>query len=324
MCRVLPRRTAEGFGLVEVLVALALGLLVVIAAVAVLVRAGDLRRAVEADARLQETARHALALLEADVRMAGYWGLARTGAVTTETSITFPDKCGRRAWVDATAPVVDGSNGTWLGASGCTASSGGHLAGTDVLVVRRASAQRIVPDASLVPSSDRNRVVVASGHVSGTVFVPSDHGGGWPAGYDPTDRPDEPPLAELRALAVNAYYVSADSSVGRGFPALRRKSLVAGPDIGDDELAIGIEDLQVRIGADVSGDGVPDAWVGAGALPAGARPVTVSIALVVRSETRESGYPDTAPADETTPTWVTDGHRRLRLARTVWLRNSQP
>lgn len=324
MCRALHLRTAEGFGLVEILVALALGLVVVFAAVAVLVRAGDLRRTVEADARLQETARYVLALLEADVRMAGYWGLARTGAVTTEPSITFPDKCGRRDWVDAAVPVVDGSNGMWLAATNCTASSGGHLAGTDVLLVRRASAQRIVPDAGLVPSSDRNRVVVATDHVSGTVFVPSDHGGGWPLGYDPSDRPGEPPVAELRAMAVNAYYVSADSSVGRGFPALRRKSLEAGPDIGDDELAIGIEDLQVRIGADASGDGVPDAWVDAGALPAGAHAVTVRIALVVRSDTREDGYPDTAPADDTTPTWVADGYRRLRLARTVWLRNSEP
>jgi Tfp pilus assembly protein PilW len=50
----------------------------------------------ETESRLQESARYALAILEADVRMAGYWGLTNRGdLLTVNAGGGFPAGCGR-------------------------------------------------------------------------------------------------------------------------------------------------------------------------------------------------------------------------------------
>ena len=80
------------------------------------------------------------------------------------------------------------------------------------------------------------------------VFVAEDIGGVIPAGYPLQAAPNMGPPSELRSLLVHAYYVSVGSSVGESVPALRRKALVGGPGIADEEIGTGVEDLQFRIG----------------------------------------------------------------------------
>ena len=130
--------------LTETLVALAIGMLMMAGAVAGYAKARDAYAVLEANARLQETARYAMALIEADVRMAGFWGLTnRAESVTATASLSFPAKCGGVAWVTDTARFIDGSNNAWLPLPNCAALSGGARPEADVLVVRRASAERI-------------------------------------------------------------------------------------------------------------------------------------------------------------------------------------
>ena len=75
-----------------------------------------------------------------------------------------------------------------------------------------------------------------------------------------------------------------------GYPALRRKTLTAGPDVADEEVIAGVEDLQFQLGVDTNGDSDADLFVNPGAVPAGARPVSVRLWLRVRAQERDAAF----------------------------------
>ena len=240
------RSRHAGFGIVELMIALAIGTFLVAGAVSIYLKARDVRAALDTSARLQEIARYALAIIEADVRMAGFWGLTnRSEAITANAALTFPAKCGGTAWITQALRHVDGTNNTYLALPNCVAGGGGAVPGSDVLVLRRASAQRISPQRPIVDAASRDRVLVITSHTDGQIFVPADIANQIPAGYATSDIAGEPPQADTRALLVNAYYVSTGSSLSPDYPALRRKTLVAGPSISDQEVIAGVEELAV-------------------------------------------------------------------------------
>ncbi len=315
-----------GFGLVELMIALVIGAFLMSAAIAMYLKARDVRTALDANARMQEIARYAMTAIETDVRMAGYWGLTNRGeSVKANASLVFPSKCGGAAWITPTLLYVDGSNNAYLAATNCAANSGGAQAGTDVLVMRRASAQRITPQSPSISAPNQDRVLIVTSHSDGQIFVPATIGNQIPAGYAATDIAGQAPQADTRALLVNAYYVSAGSSVAADYPALRRKTLVAGPDVADEEVIAGIEDLQVQLGLDITGDSNADLFVNPGPLPAGARPVSVRIWLLIRAgqldptvaTQRIEAYADRASRV------VSDSHRRMLVSKTLQIRNAR-
>lgn len=318
-------RRLRGLTLVELQVALVIGAVLVAGLVTLYLKARDTGSALDARARLQETARYAMAILEADVRLAGYWGLTnRADAVSADASLTFPDKCGGTPWVADAGRFLDGANDGYLALPRCTALGGGPRAGADVLIVRRASAQRISPQSATVAASRRDRVLIVTDHLAGEIFVPAAIGNVIPAGFATQDIPGQPPLADTRELIVNAYYVSSNSSVATGYPALRRKTLTTGPDIADEEVIAGVEDLQFQVGVDLDGDSSADALANPGSVPPGGVPVSVRIWLRVRSQERDPAYTDRQTwsyAGRTVPA-TGDAYRRVLISRTLQLRNS--
>ncbi len=313
-----------GLGLVELMVALAVGTFLVAGAISIYLKAREVRAALDTSARLQEIARYAMATIEADVRMAGFWGLtSRSEAITANASFSFPAKCGGTAWVTQTLRHVDGSNNAYLAVPNCAAGNGGAEPGTDVLVLRRASAARISPQQPVVGAADRDRVLIITSHADGQIFVPADIANQIPAGYATSDVAGQPPQADTRALLVNAYYVSTGSSRSPDYPALRRKTLVAGPNISDQEVIAGVEDLQFQVGLDTDGDLDADLFENPGVFPPGARPVSVRVWLRVRAEERDPSLGIQAiEACADRPSGIaTDSHRRLLVSSTFRIRN---
>jgi len=324
--RAAPEPGRAGFGLVEIMIALAVGAFLLSGSIAMYLRAREVRAALDTSARLQEIARYAMAVVEADVRMAGYWGLTnRAASVTANASLAFPAKCGGTAWITPTERYLDGSNNTYLTTTNCPAGSGGALPGADVLIVRRASAQRISPQRPTIAAPNRDRVLVVTSHSDGQIFVPEYMGNRIPAGYATSDPSGSAPQADTRALLVNAYYVSVGSSVAPGYPALRRKTLAAGPDVADEEVIAGIEDLQFQVGLDANGDSNADLFVNPGAVPAGARPVSVRLWLRVRAEDRDAaiGRQAIEPYADRAASVATDSRRRLLVSKTLQIRNAR-
>ena len=315
----------RGYGLVELMVALTIGAIVVAAALGAWLRARTLGDTLEAGARLQDTAQYALSVLASDLRMAGYFGLTRR-AVTADPTLAFPARCGGTAWLTAIEPAVAGVDDGYLAVANCAASGGGARPGTDVLLLRRASAVRMSPQRPTFATADQDRVLVVTGHDSGRIFVPAQTGNRLPAGYATDDVAGEPPQADTRAMLVHAYYVSRDSTGVRGLPALRRKVLVAGPDVSDEEVIAGVEDLQLTFGLDDDGDGDVDRYAEPAAPSAGSTPVTVRLCLCVVAEAPDASTGvQRVPACGDRPAWTaTDRRPRLVVSRTVAIRNAGP
>lgn len=312
-----------GYGLVELLVAIVVGLLVIAGTLAAYDKSRETYAAAETESRLQESARYALAILEADVRMAGYWGLTnRADLLTINAGGGFPAACGA-SWATDVAHAVDGYDGAYRAA--CPASGGGARAGTDVLIVRRASAQRITPQAAAIAAAYRTQVLVVTSRTAGEVFVPSATANLLPAGFANDDPAGQPPLADTRPLVVDAYYVSRNSSVANGYPALRRKTLNAGPSIGEEEVLPGIEDLQVEIGVDIDGDSSADLFVHPAAVPAGGQPACVRLWLRLRAQDADPRFVNDATYDYAGQSFTpSDHYRRLLVVKTIQLRNATP
>ncbi len=326
-------RTQTGLTMVELMVALAVGSFLMIGAVQIFNQSRQAFIINESIARVQETAQFAMDSVESDLRMASNWGrnsrpLAVEGraiaADANPTSLALPDDmlvCGDD-WATNLAMTVDGDNDTY--ALGCDAQgTGGAQAQSDVLTVRRATVQPVADTAG--------QLQIQTTRVAGQLFID-----GNPTLCVPV-APPAPPNCTTHNLLVNSYYVAASSDLIPGVPTLRRKSLrlVAGAmTIVDQEVAPGIENMQVQFGIDVNEDNTVDRYVNpgddiydptSGTYIPGARVITARVWLVIRGVTREGGI-----VDETnySPGGVdlgthSDDYRRMMVSKTILLRNAR-
>ena len=147
----------------------------------------------------------------------------------------------------------------------------------------------------------------------------------------------DPAVSETHDLLVNTYYVAADSQLIPGVPALRRMSLqyVGGVSvIIDQELAPGVENMQLQFGVDVDEDNTIDRYVNPGDQildPAdvnfipGARVITARVWLVVRGVDFEFGLNDQrnySPGDVNLGGY-NDDFRRMQISKTILMRNTR-
>ena len=327
----------SGMTLVEMMVALAIGSFLIIGAVQIYNQSRQAYVINESIARVQETAQFALDTIEADLRMASNWG--RTSRALSIDGRSLPgdpdpdgliaagqtDQCGAD-WVLDLAVPVDGENNNF---SLPCAAQGGAQATSDLITVRRASANPVIPAVG--------RLQIQTSRANGKLF--SD--GAPPPDFegllaDPLD-PNNPSFTHN--LLVSSYYVGQPdiNNLIPGVPTLRRKTLTViggASTISDQEVAPGVENLQVQLGVDVDQDNTVDRYVNvgddiynpsaAGYVP-GARVITARIWLVVRGITQEPGISDTRdyePGDVDLGTY-NDNFRRLQVSKTILLRNTR-
>jgi type IV pilus assembly protein PilW len=308
----------RGLSLVELLVAATLMLMAFAGALTLLARSQGAYRTSESQARLQETARAALDLLAADLRLAGHLGLAPPGTpVEGAQPVGTPEpaplavagRCGESLALDLAVPlsVADGRYGSGAtGALGCApAPSGRAVGGADALLIRHAAGDAVASAAGrLQLESNRRRArLVADGS----------------ALFDPAHR--------ISNLQVSLYYISADSTGAAGLPALRRKRLVGGtrPAFEDEELIAGVADLQVEYGLapNAADAAAPARYVSPAALPSGVQVTSLRLWLLVQSDVPES-QPSELPALDYANRSVPaerSRYRRLLATRSIALRN---
>ena len=336
-CTVHPRRRQLGFSLVELMVAMAIGTFLLAGAVTVFGKTRDLYRTNEAAARLQETARYAMSTIEADLRMANYWGLmSRAEAVLNgpqldltsppdvDPAYSLPADLGAYAatinfcgpmWAVKLPAYVEANNDAY--GYSCD-EFGTAVPGSDQLTIRHASTQ-IIDAGGLAASA--GQIKLQSNRQSGTLFS----GTAIPAGYNP-------PLSDTRALVVNGYYVDQDSDQRDGLPSLRRMQLdvdAGAPVIRDLQIVPGVEDLQVEFGADLDDDQNADYFVPPNtAIPTGNLIVAVRVWLLVRAEDQETGFVDGGTYEYGSRVGPAayipaDAFRRVLFSKTIALRNTR-
>ncbi|MBT8084267.1 MAG: prepilin-type N-terminal cleavage/methylation domain-containing protein [Woeseia sp.] len=313
----------RGMTLIELLVAMAIGSFLMIGTVQVYNQSREAFVVNESIARVQETAQFAIDTIEFDLRMASNYGRNSRGLAVEGRSLPgdadpnnldAPANCGARWALDLGRPV-EGENNTYTLACGAT---GGAQPNSDNVTVRRATVQPTV--------LDKDRLQIQSTRIQGEIFqddnVPTAFNAATSATHD---------------LIVNTYYVAADSELIPGVPTLRRKSLgVQGgnPAIIDEEVAPGVENLQIQLGVDVDGDNSVDRYVnpddviitpGNPAFIPAARIITARLWLVVRSIDPEVTLTDTQdyePGDVDLGV-PADQFRRMQVSKTILLRNTR-
>lgn len=295
----------RGGSLAEVLVSLAIGSLLLLGVFGSAQQMRQSSLAADSVHGLEEKARFVLELLRADIRSAGFWGL-HSDPHEVRLYAGASVRCGgtdARDWAFRFDAYVAAANDAWP--LPCSPFRNRRQPGTDVLEIRRADLVTSRPDARRlqVLSSRREAIVFSAG--------------------------PPPPLdgeTELHDLIVHAWYVAARSSHAADEPSLRRKTLVRGGLLRDEEILSGVEDFQVRLALDTNADGVADRVVDPVHPPAGnARVVAVRFWLMLRREAAETGYVDTrtyAYADRN-PQSYTDARRRLLVAGSEWIANAR-
>lgn len=315
-----PRRPrgVVGLGLVELMVALALGMFVAVAALAVYARSAADARTNFALQRLHESARHAADALEREIRAAGYYGLAPDAlAIAGRMRAGEPSPATLQVAGCTVSQALDFENAV-VAADGeyalepglpldCPPAPFGRArAGADTLTIRRVRYEPGAPQPG--------RLQLASARTRGVLFADG-------------RVPLVVPGVRVHDVEVGTYYVAEDSTAARGVPSLRRKRLVggaAGPSFQDEELVRGVEDLQVEFGLDgPDADEAPERYATPSERIDGETPRTVRFWLLVQSD-------DPDPTAGRGQRWsysnrvvppANDGHRRVVVSRTVFLRS---
>lgn len=287
------RKTQTGFSLIEVMIAMVLGLFLMGSIVQFFVASRQSNRVHEATSRLQETGRMALAIMSRDIRMADFWGCA-SDISNVVNNLN-----------NANTGFVDYQSG------GITGTEGG-AGGTDTLVLRggfgsglnvqppfgpQASADLQVNAGNSIQQGD---ILMVSDCTSADIFQVSNANPGQagvlvhntgsatePGNYNATN----PGCPGANAHCLSKIY-GADASVfnvqqitysvapgSEGEPALFRNGA---------ELLDGVEDLQVLYGEDTdapgsAGEGIANYFVPADQVTDMERVVGIRIAIVTRS-----------------------------------------
>lgn len=281
----------RGFTLVELMVALTIGLILLAGAMSLLISHKWTYRTTENQARIQENGRVAKDFLAWDLRMAGYFG-----CLDDVSKVVNHVNGATGGLLDGTTPLegmdnIAAGGDTWY-PTGSTAVPAGAVPGTDAVVIRY-----LDPDGSLtvetpymVQPAAALHVATGNGLVDGDIVAVTDcdnadifqitgptdpdtsgtvnHNtgaseapGNATKNFSKTYEGD----ATLVKLAAIVYYVGTGAS---GRPSLFRAGI---PTTGDRsvmqpiELVEGVENLQILYGKDTTGDGVPDVFLQAGA-----------------------------------------------------------
>jgi type IV pilus assembly protein PilW len=287
----------SGFSLVELLVAMVVGLVVVGGAFSLhsATRVTQLSNEMHMD--MVADARFAIEQISYDLRHAGMWGgtnkaglieCKSTDTACTQTSnkdtppssVAAVNDCAAGWYYDLSNPIfaTDGSAANPYSGS-CIPGSEEQLSGTDLLEVRYA-------DSNIAASLQANQVYVRSNFINGRIFV----GDVTPllTSYDSST------LTNNHELRAYVYYVSAyTDATGDGIPSLRRVALVNGPAMQNQTLISGVEEFQIQFGVDANADQTVDRYVDPSGVTDWSSVYAAKIWLLMRSDKNQVGIDTT-------------------------------
>lgn len=298
---------STGFSLIELMVAVTIGLLLILALASLLAQQSRSRAELEKSAAQVENGRYAVSILQSDIELAGYYGqfageIAMPGALPDACNTTDIDELNSAlalplqgySDVGATIPAT---------LSGCIADED-HVDGTDILVVRRLQASDVLPSIADAASSENGNRVYVQANPEARITDLGENSSSFTL-----FRKDGVTAAELRAMVVHIYFVSPcnefaagesacdeNADGGNPIPTLKRLELaVAG---GATAFAVtplveGVEDMQFDYGVDAAGSGAPgDPFIEAPALGQWPNVVAVNTTLLVRAPAESIGHSD--------------------------------
>lgn len=282
-----------GLSLIELMVAITIGMFLLVGLVSVFATSNQTYMDLGRASQQIENGRFAMQILVDDIGHAGFFGRYSPLSPAMPASA---DPCVNNNMADlvaATALPIQGYDSPAhplpLPISACVTNAN-HVAGTDILVVRRVDSTMAVGDVNAIPPASPT-----AGLTAGNIYMQSNAdstalpviavatGAGGSSAPPPTGtgeatiftlRNINPNfIAPIRKYHVHIYFVApcsvpngggsvctgpADDN-GRPIPTLKRLELASNGVMNVVPLVEGIENLQVDYGIDPSKDGVPDA-----------------------------------------------------------------
>lgn len=300
------RERAAGFSLVELMIALTIGLFLVGAMLAVVLSSTSTARTRDRAVDMQTNGRYAIELLKRDIQHAGFLGGTSLFYPDAPTALPVANVCDASAIGRMSLRVWGAGDANPYSATCIPDSS---YARGDVLVVRRLSAS------SVAAPYAANRIYFRSAYEGGEYFQ-----GPTAPDFSGTNR--QPPYTDY-TLEETVYYISPYSnspSESPRIPGLYRVRLAPGPAMVPELVASGVENLQVQFGSFDPAVGTqyhdPSAVADWDAVS------SVQITLLMRGTAAEPGYQNTTTYEiGDQKLTVNDGFRRSVVSTVVQLRN---
>jgi len=333
----------KGMTLVELMIALVLGLIVTGVVIDMFLSSRQMYRVQDARARLQENGRYAIEHIAKQIRNAGYSGCATRSANQSDTSLITNTLNTAYQWDFETGiQGFDASGAIWSPTKDDSITGPGPDTGTDILTIRTmvdpvievvghvASAMKdgsaaiqikaphslAVTDIVMVTDCYKSAVFQISSinNIAENVGLSHAAGNAPAPGNSTTNLGKNYEGADLVRLTTTSFYISGSSLQQRIFN-------------NSEELIQGIENMQILYGIDTGVDEIVDDYVPASVVTDWGDVLSVRVSLVMVTE--EENLTVDGPQDyRLNDTMVTPaaGDSRLRetFTRTVSLRNRMP
>ena len=349
----------RGLSIVELMIALTIGLVILVAVTTLLVNSKRAYTTQDRLARVQENGRFAMQFLIKDLRLAGYYGCSND--ITSINNTLDTSDPSKFYPFNAAYPLegLEAAGGAWYPSNSTTMPSKPVKAGTDAVAIRKLdpsssfSLVKEMPNESAVLFLDSasglkdGDVVMVSDCSSGDLFQITNiqDGSGVnsgkkgvvhnPGGGDPGNATQElsksysPPGASIMKFTSSKYFISTGAGGG---PALFREDETVTPPVAE-ELVEGIESLQILYGKDTDGDKMPNIYLKAGASGLETESdwnsvVSVRVGVLAVTTNQEDAETDSASYDvdkDGTDDLIAPGDRNKRrvFLSTVVMRNMQ-
>lgn len=288
---------AAGFSLIELMVAVTLGLLLILAMASLLAQQNKARSELDKSAAQIENGRYALNLLQSDIQLAGFYG-QNVGPAAVPTALPNACETASMANIDASLalPLQGYSNVSAIPSTLSCLADADHLDGTDILVMRRLHT-------NVASTLDAKRVYVQTTPAGRVTDL------GENAANFTLLKKDGSTTADRRAYVERIYFVSpcnvyaaaqttctADADGGKPIPTLKRLELsVSGGATAFvlTPLVEGVENMQLDYGVDTEGVGGPSyPFIQSPTVAQWPNVVAVNISLLVRNPAETVGYDD--------------------------------
>jgi type IV pilus assembly protein PilW len=320
----------QGLSLIELMIAIAIGLGLLAGLTTVFVNSSRSQAELTRASQQIENGRFATQLLQDDLWHAGFYG--RHVAYVTAAPAALPDPCSTN--LDTGTPVptplqsalafaVQGYNdvGAVPAALSTCMSAADLVAGTDILVVRRAESRPVALASLNASTIYLQSVAEAYDPVSLQPMRPIIARGNPSSAFSQTS-PTTGELGDIRRYRVHIYFVapcsmpaggginctgSADDG-GRPIPTLKRLELAADGTFQIVPLVEGIENLQIDYGIDTilaglpanapyAGDGMPDTFTATPTAAQFTQAVALRVFLLARATEPSASYVDAKTYD---------------------------
>jgi type IV pilus assembly protein PilW len=334
-----PIRKPKGFGLVELMVAITIGLILLGGIGYVYLGSRQTFRTQDDFSRIQENVRYALDLVGVDVRMAGYAGCLNLASIDPANPSAGP-----AIGVIANNPPTIGLAEAMRGYDGASWTAPGTapanwISDTGVFVITRASEGGVNLTGNTTPTNANIQIAGnPNNFVAGEALLVSNcltadlfrattvsNGGTVTIAHSNSSNTanftfysygDE---AEVFRMIDNTYFIGTNPA---GVPALYRRPL----DGNAEEIVDNVENIVMRFGIDTDNDFVVNRYVSAGAVTNWRQVLTARLSLVFRSNSNNVATQVQPYVIEGTTVTPASTDRRLRQVATATygLRNRLP